>query len=218
MSFDTQILLDDNKNEKALFDLEIDRKNKTKRISTKMLKMDENNQYGQAMTKASPYGCIKKQEHPPSLLEFNKILDKISHDDKIWHLFIVDIKFYNKNSKTLLFNEIYTPVFEKAKKKMEPFERSTLQLMSILEINEENDKINTFSYSPKTYSTLEEKKFIPLYGGDLHFLIKRAGSLVTYICEHYTFEQSKFKKDFVVMNQKSRQKSTTSVEKDFLSY
>ena len=75
--------------------------------------MDENNQYGQAMTKALPYGCIKKQDHLPSLLEFDKILDKISHDDKTGHLFIVDIKFYDKNPKTLLFNEIYPPIFEK---------------------------------------------------------------------------------------------------------
>ena len=30
----------------------------------------------------------------------------------------------------MLFNEIYTPIFEK-NKKMEPSERSTLQLMSI---------------------------------------------------------------------------------------
>ena len=93
--------------------------------------MDENNQYGQAMTKPLPYGCIEKQEHPPSLLEFNKILDKISHDNKIGHLFIVDIKFHDKNSKTLLFNEIFPPIFEK-NRKMEPFESSTLQLMSIL--------------------------------------------------------------------------------------
>ena len=27
------------------------------------------------------------------------ILDKFSHDDKIWHLF-VDIKFHHKNDKT----------------------------------------------------------------------------------------------------------------------
>ena len=75
--------------------------------------MDENSQYGQAMTKPLPYGCIKKQEQPSSLLVFNKILDRISHEDKIGHLFIVDIKFHNKNPKTLLFNEIYPPVFEK---------------------------------------------------------------------------------------------------------
>ena len=40
MAFDTQILLDDTKNEKVLFDLEIDGKKQTKRISTKILKMD----------------------------------------------------------------------------------------------------------------------------------------------------------------------------------
>ena len=117
--------------------------------------MDKNNQYGQAITKPLPYGCIKKKEH--HLLEFNKILDEISHEDKIGHLFIVDIKFYNKNSKTMLFNEIYLPIFEK-KKKIEPFERSTLQLMSILVRNEEKDKINSFLYTSKTHSTMGEKK------------------------------------------------------------
>ena len=105
LAFDTQVLLADIKNEKVLFDFEIDGKKNKKRISTKILKMDENNQYGQVMTKPLPYGCIKIQEHPPSLFEFNKTLDKISHDDKIGQLFIVDIKF--------LFNEIYPPVFEK---------------------------------------------------------------------------------------------------------
>ena len=70
-----------------------------------------------AMTKILPYGCIKRQEYPPSLVEFNKILDRISHEDKIGHLFIVDIKFHNINPKTLLFNEIYPPNFEKKTRK-----------------------------------------------------------------------------------------------------
>ena len=98
---------------------------------------------------------------------------------------------------------------------MEPFERSTLQLMSILVRDEEKDKTNTFPYTSKTHSTLGEKKFISLYAEDLYFLIKRVGWLVTYIYEHYIFEQLKFKKDFVVMNQKSKQTSTSSTEKDF---
>ena len=42
-----------------------------------------------------------------------------------------------------------------------------------------------------------------------------AGWLVTHIYEDYTFEQSKFKKYFVIMNQNSSQKATSSVEKDF---
>ena len=72
LAFDTQILVSDKKNEKVLFDLEINGKKKKK----------------------------------STLLEFNRILDKISHDDKIGHLFVVDIKFYHKNDKTQFFNEI----------------------------------------------------------------------------------------------------------------
>ena len=53
------------------------------------------------------------------MLEFNKILDRISHEGSIGHLFVVDIKFNEINSKTSLFNEIYPPIFEK-NKKMDP--------------------------------------------------------------------------------------------------
>ena len=211
LAFDTEILLGNKKNEKVIFDLYIDGKKQTQRIPTKILKMDENNQYGHAMIKPLPYGCIKKQEHPPSLTEFNRILDKIFHNDNIGHLFIADIKFNDMNPKTLLFNEIYSPIFEK-NKKMEPYERSTLQLiMSIMRRDENKYKINSFLYTSKTHPTLKDKKFISPYAEDLN----RACWLVTHIYEHYSFEQSKFKTDFIVMNQKSRQKATSSVERDF---
>ena len=98
---------------------------------------------------------------------------------------------------------------------MELFERSTLQLMSILLRNQEKDKTDIFSYTSKVHSKLEDKKFIPLYAEHLHFLVKKASRLVTLIYEHCTFEQSKFKKYFVVMNQKFRQTALTSVERDF---
>ena len=49
----------------------------------------------------------------------------------------------------------------------------------------------------------------------MYFLIIRAGWLVTKIYTHYTFQQALFKKDFVVMNQVSRQKAKRKVEKDF---
>ena len=60
-----------------------------------------------AMTKPLPYGCIKKRDQVPTFAEFNKILDEISHEDSIGHLFIVDIKFKYINPKTSLFNELY---------------------------------------------------------------------------------------------------------------
>ena len=126
---------------------------------------------------------------------------------------MVDIKFNNISPKTL-FNELYPPISKK-KKKMELFEQSTIQLLSIMVRDKEKEKINSFPYSSKTHLTLKEKKYITLHAEDLHFLITRAGWLITHIYEHYTFEKSKFKKDFVVMNQKARQKATSSVERDF---
>ena len=67
------------------------------------------------MTKPVPTGCIKISKKVPSLREFQLILEGISHEDKIGHLFIVDIEFDFKRAgeKELLFNEVYTPSFEK---------------------------------------------------------------------------------------------------------
>ena len=60
-AFDTEILLNDNKNEKIHLICTSMAKKQTKRISSTILKMDKNNQYGQAMTKPLPYGCILKK-------------------------------------------------------------------------------------------------------------------------------------------------------------
>ena len=54
-----------------------------------------------------------------------------------------------------------------------------------------------------------------MYLEDLVFCIKRAGWKVTKIHSHITFEQAIFKQKFVLMNQKSRQQSRNTVEKDF---
>ena len=47
------------------------------------------------------------------------------------------------------------------------------------------------------------------------FCIKRARWVVTKIHSHLTFEQSRFKWNFILVNQKSRQESKNNVEKDF---
>ena len=99
-----------------MVEVTIDGKRQFKRFSSKILKIDENNQYGQAMTKPLPYGCIKKQKEIPTLTQFNKILNSVSQEDNIGQIFTVDIKFHNINEKTLLFNKIYLPIFEKIKK------------------------------------------------------------------------------------------------------
>ena len=78
--------------------------------------MDENNQYGQAITKPLPYGSIKKQKEAPTLNQLNKILDAIDHNNTIGHLFTVDIKFSEINEKTLLSMKFIRPYLKKAKK------------------------------------------------------------------------------------------------------
>ena len=56
------------------------------------------------------------------------------------------------------------------------------------------------------------KRIVLLYLKHLSLLIKRAGWLVEKIYSHFTFKQGRFKKDFVLMNQRSRQEARTLVE------
>ena len=61
-----------------------------------------------------------------------------------------------------------------------------------------------------------DKEFnILLYAENLHFLLTKCGWRVRNARAHYIFEQSKFKKDFVIMNQVSSQNGATDVERDF---
>ena len=41
--------------------------------------------------------------------------------------------------------------------------------MSVLSRNDEKDIINNFNCTAKTHSTLDDKKFIHLYAGHIHF-------------------------------------------------
>ena len=54
-----------------------------------------------------------------------------------------------------------------------------------------------------------------MYLEQLCFAINRAGWSVTKIYSHYTFEQECFKKNFILMNQRSRQNAKNSIEQDF---
>ena len=213
MAFDTELFLKDKNNEKVIFKT---RDGQLKRFSSKIIKMDENNQYGFAMTKPLPYGCIKKKENLPTLEELAVLLKNVALEDKLGHLLVVDIEFAGINKKTLLFNETYPPIFEKHKK-IDPYERSCTQIMSRATIkhNKKNEGTLYLPFNSKTHATLKEKIFVPLYAEDLYFLTTRAGWKVTRIYEHYTFKQDTFKEDFVVMNQNARKTAATKVEKDF---
>lgn len=88
-----------------------------KRVISKILKLDENNHYGYAITKPLPTGCIKNQKKMLTGWEFNMLLERVSLEDKIDHLFVVNIRF-NKDLVTftqLIYNKLYCSIFEKQK-------------------------------------------------------------------------------------------------------
>ena len=149
-----------------------------------------------------------------SIDQLTELLKTITLEDKIGHLFTVEIEFFEGNEKTLLFNEIYPPVFEK-KKKISPRERSTSQIMSRAQRKKGKDEISALPFNSKTHTTLKKKMFVNIYAEDLYFLTRRAGWRVTKIYDHYTFKQDTFKRDFVVMNQNTRKTAKSSSEKDF---
>ena len=110
MAFDTEIFLKDAENQKVIFKTQ---NNQLKRFSSKIIKMYENNQYGMATTRPLPYGCIKKEKKVLSIEELTDLIKNVTLEDKIGHIFTIDIEFSDIDEKNLLFNEIYPPIFEK---------------------------------------------------------------------------------------------------------
>ena len=94
---------------KVVYNLKLDGNKATKkRVITKILKFDENNQYGDGMTKPLATGCIK-DSNDISWETFNTLLEKVSLEDEIGHLYIVDIMLDadKATKKQLVYNEIY---------------------------------------------------------------------------------------------------------------
>ena len=202
-------------NLKVVYSLTLDDERifRKKRVITKIIKFSQNSQYGFAMTRPMPTGCIK-QNTSPSWLEFDLLLEKVSLEDSIGHFFVVDIEFDEKNAsqKQDMYNEIFPPIIEK-QKILDANERSLFQLLELF--YKTNDKPKSYRCTAKSHATMFPKKYIPLYIEDLRFLIKRAGWIVTKLYSHFTFEQDAFKKDFALMNQRFRQNAKNDIKKNF---
>ena len=82
-------------------------------MSTVILKMDENNQYGNAVTKPVPMG----EQHTPNIRELSLLLGGLSHEDEVGHLFVVDLEFDGKRAtEKKLFLMIFILLYLKGKK------------------------------------------------------------------------------------------------------
>ena len=114
-----------------------------KRVTTKILKLDEKNQYGHGMTKSLPTCCIKGNSDL-SLKTFNLLLESVSLEDRIGHT-------KNASEKILAYNEIYLPIIEK-QKVIDPCERSTYQLLEQFVMGEKGPSI--YKKSAKAHANL----------------------------------------------------------------
>ena len=104
-----------------------------KRIIGKILKLDKNSQYCFAVTKPMSMGCIKKQP-APSWFKINLLFKTVDLEDKIGHLFVVDIEFDKKRAteRECMYNEILTSIIQK-QKFLEANVRCVYQLLELFE-------------------------------------------------------------------------------------
>ena len=112
--------------------LDTDKDYNTYRVMSKILKLDENNQYSFAMTKPMPTGCIKF-DSDISWKTFNYLLETADLDDKIGQ---------DATQKQRAYNEISPPIIEK-QKITDIYERSTNQLLEQYKENSDG--------TPKSY-------------------------------------------------------------------
>ena len=127
-----------------------------RRVISKVLKFDENNQYGFAMTKPMPVGNIKEKE--ANYLEFNLLFEKVNLDDSVGHIFVVDIEFNHKEATEaqIIYNEIMPPFIEKDTKI--PAEKKSIYQLLELYSEDKNGKPNKYKISAKAHANLSTKK------------------------------------------------------------
>ena len=147
-------------NYKVVYNLEMNNEKIKKRVITKILNLDENNQYGSGMTKPLTTGCIK-DNNDISWEIFNFLLEEVSFEDTIGHLYIVDIEFDTKNAteREFAYNEIYPPIIEK-QRNFDPCERSVFQLLEQF-VRGENAR-KAYRSTDKAHANLFLKKFLPI--------------------------------------------------------
>ena len=90
------------------------------------------------MTKPLRTGCIKDSDDI-SRKTSNFLLESVSFEDTIGHLYIVDIEFdfENATEREFAYNEIYPPIIEK-QRIIDPCERSVFQLLEQFVRGEKN--------------------------------------------------------------------------------
>ena len=165
------------------------------------------------MAKPMATGSIK--EKLPSWIEFNLLMEKVTLDDPIGHLFVVDIEFDHEKATEcqIMCNEIFSPLTDKQTVVL-PNERSVFQLLELYS-DDHKGMPKSYKATSKYHSNLLPKRCVPIYLEELKFAITRCGWKITKLYNHYYFEQERYKHDFILTNQKFRQETESKIESDF---
>ena len=167
MNIDESFKAYKNQKYKVAYNIQLDNDDKAyeRRVISKILKFDENNQYGFAMTKPMPVGSIKEKE--ADFREFNLLFEKVSLDDPVGHIFVVDVEFDYKNASQtqIMYNEIMPPFIQKDTK-IPADKRSVYQLLELYS-EDKNGNPNKYKISAKSARNLISKKmYTTLLGRD----------------------------------------------------
>ena len=95
----------------------------------------------------------------------------------------------------------YTYQLSKNKKIIDPCEGSIYQLLKQHSTTEKG-KLRSYKATKKAHATMFKKNFQLMHCKQMFFPVVRAGWKVTKIYLHYTYEQERYKRDFILMNQK----------------
>ena len=216
MNIDESFQTYKNQNYKVAYKIKLDNEpiDYQRRVISKILKFDENNQYGFAMMKPMPVGSIKEKQ--ADYVEFNLLFEKVNLDDPIGHIFIVDIEFDYKNAtKTqIMYNEIMPPLIEKYTKI--PAEKKSVYQLLELYSEDKNEKPNKYKVSVKAHANLFPKKCVPLYLEEIKFAVSRCGWKVTKLYKHFYFDQERCKKKPYLNESKSKTRSSRQGRVRFL--
>ena len=173
LSFDSKIF--SGREEKGLW---VTINGKKHRVYSKILKFDENNQYGFAMTKKLPYGCVRKQivakDERVATEELNNILNRYKSYDVVGHLFCVDLSPPASDHEVQLC-EGYLPLF--LKEKLDPRFLSTYQHKSKKEksavtVRDKNvEQYKVIASTEKTHVLLKKRGQVYVFVKNLLYLV-----------------------------------------------
>ena len=155
-----------------------------KKVFTSVLKLDQINQYGMAMTKPLPKGGIREQKINGDF-DIEKYLDEYNEESKVGHMFKVVIEL-PQSGINLDLNTQYCPVFSKSE--ISPKELSPYQIFTKKKTGK-NGKILTIQTTNKIISNLGKQE-VYLYIESLIFL-RKIGWCIVKVKEHYTFLQER---------------------------